>query len=121
MRFEVKDHAALQRAVEAFCRFLKTENVPEERVFDSRLAINELVGNVLRHTDGVADFCGQVKDGFVEVCVRSAKRFTPPEKSVLPADVFSEHGRGLFLVDSVSEERVAMEDGGIKVRIRIYK
>ena len=121
MKFEVKDYIALQTAVEDFCRFLQAENVPDDCVFDSRLAINELVGNVLRHSGGIADFFGQVKDGFVEVCVRSEKPFAPPTKSVLPVDLFSEHGRGLFLVDSVSEERTVTDDGSIKVRIRIYK
>ena len=49
MIFEVENYATMQEAVAQFCRFLDEYNVPSERVFDSRLVINELIGNVLKH------------------------------------------------------------------------
>ncbi|MBP3434030.1 MAG: hypothetical protein J6K50_02030, partial [Clostridia bacterium] len=62
MIFEVKNYAAMQDAISQFCRFLVSENVSSESVFDSRLVANELVSNVLRHSDGEAKLHGEVKD-----------------------------------------------------------
>ena len=118
MVFEIADIAVLQREAERFCRFLIERQVSENGVFNSRLVFNELVGNVLKHAQGVATVHSEVKDGFVEVRVYSTKRFVPPKTSSL-ASVTSEHGRGLFLVDSVCVERITTEDGGIAVRIKI--
>ena len=122
MIFEVNDYAALKRAVESFCGFLRDKQVPEERVFDSRLVVNELIGNILRHSNGKASFQGGIQDGFVEIYIRSTQStaFIPPEKTALPAEITSEHGRGLFLVDSVSSERIVLKDG-VCVKIRIVK
>ena len=54
----------------------------------------------------------------IRLKINSTSPFTPPETSGLP-HVYAEHGRGLFLVDSVCEERITTEDGGILVRIKI--
>ena len=118
MVFEIADIALLQREAERFCRFLIERQVSENGVFNSRLVFNELVGNVLKHARGVATVHSDVKDGFVEVRVYSTKRFVPPKTSSL-AGVTAEHGRGLFLVDSVCEERTFTEDGAIYVKLRI--
>ncbi|MBQ8290950.1 MAG: hypothetical protein IJX88_00365 [Clostridia bacterium] len=118
MLFEVKDKETMQREIERFCRFLAQNQVPDERVFDSRLVVSELVGNVLCHAQSTARFHGEVKDGFVEVCVHSDKLFVPPKTSRC-AGVYEEHGRGLFLVDSVCAERTVTDEGAIRVRIRI--
>ncbi len=120
MVFEIEDVAMMQREAERFCRFLVEQKVPQERVFDSRLVFNELVGNVLKHARGIATVHGEVKDGFVEVRVYSSNVFKPPKISKL-ADVTAEHGRGLFLVDSVCEERTFTPDGAIRVKILIMK
>lgn len=118
MIFEVEDYAAMKGAIDAFCRFLDGENVPEESVFHSKLAATELIGNVLQHAKGTARLCGEIKDGCVQMTVFSSVRFVPPEKSRL-ADVFAERGRGLFLVDEVCDERTMTENGGILVKIKI--
>ena len=117
MIFEVKNYAAMQDAISQFCRFLVSENVSSESVFDSRLVANELVSNVLRHSDGEAKLHGEVKDGFVELVIVSTKKFVPPETPRC-SDVYAEHGRGLYLVDSVCTERITTPDGGILVRIK---
>lgn len=120
MVFEIGDIAMMKWEAERFCRFLAEQNVPQDSLFDSRLVFNELVGNVLKHAHGVATVHGEVKDGFIEVCVHSTKVFIPPKKSKL-VEVTEEHGRGLFLVDSVCEERSFTPDGAIQVKIRICK
>lgn len=118
MHFEVNNRQAVQEAIAALCRFLDNEGLPQERVFDSRLVASELLGNVFKHSDGVAKLNGSIQNGYVEITVWSSVAFLPPKQSTC-ADVYAEHGRGLFLIDRVCEERRINDDGAIVVRIRI--
>lgn len=117
MIFEVENYATMRDALERFCRFLADSGVAAERVFDSKLVASELIGNVLKHAKQQAKFCAEIKDGFVELCVFSKTPFEPPKISK-NAELYAEHGRGLFLVDSVSVERTLTQEGGIRVRIK---
>lgn len=118
MFFEIENYQSLKSSVEELCDFLSSHNVRQERVFDSKLALYELLGNVLKHSDGKARVYGELAQGFVELKIFSEKTFTPPQKSIC-AEVFSEHGRGLFLVDHVCDERGCTKDGGIYIRIKV--
>lgn len=119
MLFEVKNHKALQDAADAFCVFLTERNVSEERIFDSRLVVFELVGNVLKHSHGTAQVRLEIlSDGFIELKVFSALPFCPPTESRL-SDPYAEGGRGLFIVDNVCAERTFTDDGAIRVLIKI--
>ena len=118
MVFEVENYAMMKQAIDSFCRFLDAENIPAESVFTSKLAVTELVGNALRHASGRARICGEIKDGCIHLTVFSTPVFIPPKNSK-KADIFAEHGRGLFLVDEVSMERTFTADGGILVKIKI--
>ncbi len=120
MIFEIKNHVAMREALDALCSYLAQQGVPPERVFDSKLVATELVGNVLRHSDGIAKLCGEIEGGFIELIVFSSIPFIPPKTSQ-KVEVYAEGGRGLYLVDSVCEERFSTGDGGIKVRIRVEK
>ena len=118
MQFEIKDVQTMQTALAEFCRFLDESRVSPQSIFDSRLVATELVGNVLRHAGGMAWFMGEIKDGFVELRVRAERPFIPPKTSQC-STVYSEHGRGLYLVDSVSAERITDENGVTVVKIVI--
>ena len=67
MVFEVENYDTLKSVIEKLCEFLRNEGVSEQRLFDSRLAVTELIGNVLRHSGGKVALSGSVKDGFVEL------------------------------------------------------
>ena len=118
MHFEVNSKQAVQEAIAALCRFLDGEGLSKERVFDSRLVASELLGNIFKHTDGVARLKSRVQNGFVEIAVWSSVASTSPTQSTC-ADVYAEHGRGLFLIDRVCEERSVSGEGEVIVRIRI--
>ena len=118
IKFEVRDNQTLQQSVAAFCRFLTDFGLSAENVFDCRLVANELLGNVLRHAKGTANMQSKIEDGFVVLQIRSSAAYIPPQNSVC-SDVYAEHGRGLFLVDSVCAERVTNADGVLTVRIKI--
>ena len=114
MQLEIANSAELQAAAQALCQLLEQHAVPREKTFDCRLIVNELVGNVLRHSQGSATLTATVCDRQITLCVRSAQAFIPPLESVCPPDT-AEHGRGLFLVDSVSRSRTVSSDGEIQV------
>lgn len=118
MIFEIENYESLRRAVDRLCAFLSEENVPEERIFDSKLVAYELLGNVLKHATGGAKFCGEIYGEYVQLKIHGSQGFCPPRRGNC-ADVYAENGRGLFLVDSVCAERICTDDGGIVVRIKI--
>ena len=118
MEHFVYDISSLKVAVDELCTFLAGRGVAQERVFDSRLVANELLGNVLKHAKATANFTYLIEDGHVHITVRSSVAVTPPKTSVC-SDVLAEHGRGLFLVDSVSVERTITENGGVLVKIKM--
>ncbi len=114
----VKNLTDLQDAMSRLCEFLEEWDVPKDNIFDSKLVVSELVSNALKYSQGVATFESEIKDGFIRIKVGSTLAFTPPERSVC-SDVYAEHGRGLFLVDSVCENRTTTEKGEILVTIKI--
>ena len=59
-----------------------------------------------------------VPEDEIRLFVRGEKPFCPPEHSVC-ADVMSERGRGLYLIDSLAESRGFSESDGICAVIRI--
>lgn len=114
----VKNLTDLQDAIDRLCEFLEEREVAYDNVFDSKLVVSELVSNALKHSKGVATFESEVTDGLIKIKVSSSVAFTPPQKSFC-SDVYAEHGRGLFLVDSVCESRTTNEKGEILVTIKV--
>ena len=120
MFYKVNDLQDLQETMEQLCEFLLRAQIPQESIFDSKLVVSELIGNVLKHSEGMASLHTEVKDGLISLKITSTKPYVLPEKSVC-SDVFSEHGRGLFLVDSVCLTRTQTPDGEILVTLAIKK
>ena len=119
MKIEVSDARALRDALDRFCQYLQSSDVAEESIFDSRLVLSELAGNVLKHSCGSARLRLDIVGGKIEVEVRSDNFFCPPEKPCLPA-ADSESGRGLYLVDKICECRSVTKEGGLRVVIRTH-
>ena len=59
MVFEIDNYASLREATEKINKWLTEQNVSQERLFDIRLVMSELVGNVLRHAKTVARLGGR--------------------------------------------------------------
>lgn len=118
MIFEIEDIRTMHKALEELSAFLLDCGFSEDRIFDGKLIACELLGNVLRHSQGKATLYGERKDNFVELKVFSSIPFMPPEKSKL-ADTLSEHGRGIFLVDALSDGRATSKDGAILIKLEI--
>ena len=119
MYFEIDSYNALKQALHRMCEQFSAQDVPEEAVFDSKLAANELLSNVLRHGGGKAFFCAELSGDEISLSVRSEVSFCPPKVSVC-SPVEEERGRGLYLVDAVGRRGYSKEKG-VYVIIQINK
>ena len=117
-QFEIENLIELKDETTRLCEFLIAHGISSECIFDSKLIVSELVGNVLKHSQAKATLYVEIVNDFLELVVLSSKPFIPPADSRC-SGVDAETGRGLYLVDSVCEERGMTADGGIKVRIRV--
>ena len=118
MYLKVENYAAMQTALDELCTFLIENGISQDLVFDSKLIACELLGNVLKYTEGESGLYGEIKDGFIGLKISSNSYFALPEKIVC-SDILSEHGRGLFLVNKLSGGRIVSEEDGIFVKIKI--
>ena len=118
MMFQVKDYASLQTALDGLCQFLTEKEVGQEQVFDCKLVACELLGNVLKYTDGDAGLSVDILDGFVCVKVLSNTFFELPERIVC-SELYAENGRGLFLVNTLCEGQIIAEKDGIVAKIKL--
>ena len=117
MQFSIDGYDGLKIAVTKLCEYLLACGVVNDRVFDCRLAVTELVGNVLKHGKAKATLDVEVSEESVLLTLHSTEKFQPPTISRC-SGVYAESGRGLFLVDYVSEERTITREGSILLRIK---
>lgn len=101
--FDVTDAEAAQRARGEFSEALRARGAALEDVFTAEVVFGELVGNVVRYANGP-----------VEISVDLST--LPPvlnvldrgpgfrHLAILPRDLFSESGRGLFLVSALTQD-----------------
>ncbi len=116
--WRIENYTSLKEVLQEWSNFLREQLVPENTLFHSKLILDELVGNILKHEQGIATVQGRMKDGFICLEICSSTGNTTPEKSFC-SDVFSEHGRGLFLVDQFCFSRTYTKDGAVQVLIKI--
>ena len=117
MQFSIHGYEELKNATATLCAELTGYGVDKNAIFDCRLVITELVGNILKHGDGQARLEVEVTQESVLITVASPQKFTPPKISCC-SGVYAESGRGLFLVDCYSEERTLNQEGAITVTIK---
>ena len=117
MVFKIENYLALREATEQFCTFLIEKKVDEERAFDCKLIVYELIGNVLKHSGGNATFHGEIEGEVIRLKIGAEKPFCPPNMAAC-ADVFAEGGRGLFLVQKLCKEQVFTDEGELIITIK---
>ncbi len=117
---KIKNTASLQAALTELTNFLTNAGISEEQIFDSKLVACELLSNVLRHTEGETGISSEIKNGHIELKILSETFFALPE-TIRCSGLFSEHGRGLFLVNELSEGKLFSEQDGIRVLLKIKK
>jgi anti-sigma regulatory factor (Ser/Thr protein kinase) len=96
-----------RRAVDArthFVEFLHGADCDEDFIDRAELVFGELLGNVVRHAPGSLEISiDSNDDSMVLHVIDSGPPFTLTERR-LPDDVFSERGRGLFIVEQLAAD-----------------
>jgi anti-sigma regulatory factor (Ser/Thr protein kinase) len=116
--FDARDAAAAHETQTEIAMRLRTAGFTEERLVVCELVIAELIGNTVRYAPGPIDVYLE-RDDDVPV-VHVLDRGPGFEFAArLPPDVFSESGRGLFLIATLAEDLhvVRRPDGGSHARV----
>ncbi len=114
--FDALDAEASQQAQREIGRRLRDSGFDEERLVAAELVIAELIGNTVRYAPGPVDVYLEHEVHVVHVLDRGPGfEFA----ARLPQDPFSESGRGLFLIASLTEDLhvVRRPDGGSHARV----
>ena len=106
MTFKVSDYEGVQTALAGLCEFLSAHSIPKERIFDCKLVACELLGNVLKHSGGETGLTSRIEEECIELKIFS-ETFFPLPKRIECSDVFSESGRGLFLISKLCKEIIS--------------
>ncbi len=118
MFFKIKDYADLQAAVGELTTALQAVGGIEERIFDCKLVVCELVGNVFKHTKGTSALQATLDKEFVTIKVFSETYFELP-KQIVCSEEYCEHGRGLFLIKELCQELTSEQDGFlVKLKVK---
>lgn len=116
--FTVSDLKKMNSSLVDFCEELKTQDVDDDKVFESKLVSCELISNVLRHGGVEARFSGGVSGDIIEITVTSEKFGEVNPNAELPDDVFAESGRGLYIVRTLCRGEITVNGGEIKVILK---
>lgn len=115
--FEVDNLINMNAALQNFLDFLKSENVCDDVVFDSRLVSCELITNVIRHCGETAQFRGGICGDEIVIAVSSENSGGVKVRPVLP-DVFAEGGRGLYIINTISGGNIRVVGNEIQVNLK---
>lgn len=101
--------ASCRAGAQAIRAFLAEQGVPEKELFPCELCIAEATGNAIKYAEGRARDLPPVAEALVtpdQIELRVTDHtagFVLPERLPQPSPL-SEHGRGLFLIQSVMDE-----------------
>jgi anti-sigma regulatory factor (Ser/Thr protein kinase) len=102
-QFQARDATFAMRVRRELTEMLRSMNASEREVGDAEIAFGELLGNVVRHTDGIVDAALDLSgDEPVLHLLDRGPGFTYHAR--LPNDAMSENGRGLFIVSQLVRE-----------------
>ncbi|MEY9214040.1 ATP-binding protein [Thermobifida halotolerans] len=114
--------AAARRFVVGAIRLCPRSTAPDEVVGRAELIVSELATNAIRHTrssDPGESFMVRVRVDdrgvWAEVCTREPRLWNSVPRVVKSDDPFSEHGRGLLLVEQLATRwgRLAPWEDGV--------
>lgn len=119
--FKVDNLKNMNVQLGAFADFLKSQQLADEDVFLSRLVSCELISNVIRHGGDCAVFKGELLGDKISITVTARSQANINLNPAMP-DVFSEGGRGLYIINAVSMNGIERgEEGELRVFIKRTK
>jgi serine/threonine-protein kinase RsbW len=98
-------------------------DAPSDAIDDLKLAMDEACGNVIKHAEGTREYriVIDATPGSCEVAVIDAGPGLP-EGARPPAPGLAEHGRGLDIIDAVSDEyRVESDEANDTTTVTIVR
>lgn len=114
MEFEIRSLAAMKQSIARLSAMLGEEGASEDVLFQSKLAVSELIVNALRYGGGKAYVRAERGENELRISVRGEVEFRPPEHTECPPEE-SERGRGLYLVDALCDRREYSETDGVRI------
>ncbi len=119
MLTNIETFEELHSALKELAAYLTENGASDEGIFKSKLAVSEIVTNAMRHSSsGAAKVEWQVKGSLCELKITSLPPYAPP-KECKCVDVMSENGRGLYLVNELSETCAVSKNGTLTVTVKI--
>lgn len=115
--FKVDDLKDMNSFLKLFSDYLERENVDADCVFDSRLVSCELISNVLKHCGKPAHFFGYLNGDDVVIKVHGERTVGVIPAPTLP-DALAESGRGLYIINAVSDGNVSVQGNKVTVVIK---
>ncbi len=117
--FRVGDIKKLNDCLKPFLDYLRSADVDDDVVFDSRLVSCELISNVIRHLGEEAEFKGTLDADRIVITVSSEGTDCSKLKAGLP-DVLAEGGRGLYIIKAICSG-ITSEGCSVSVSIKRRK
>ena len=117
--FRVDNLKNMNACLKPFLDYLRSVDVDDDDVFDSRLVSCELISNVLKHLGETANFEGAVNGEDIVITVSSESTDGTKMCAKLP-DVFSESGRGLYIIKAICDH-ISADGCSVRVSIRRHK
>lgn len=117
---DASDAVRAQSARSSFVRHLREEGTPESDYAGAEVIFGELVGNVVRYSPGRVDIDLEWNDESPVLHILDrGEEFTL--RPLLPDDLLSETGRGLFIVGTLGEQLAvrSVPGGGNHVSVRL--
>ena len=87
-----------------FVEFLQHIQSDNDFIATAELIFGELLGNVVRHAPGPVEIAIDLSDGALILHVIDSGPLLRIAERRLPDDVFSERGRGLYIVEQLAAE-----------------
>jgi anti-sigma regulatory factor (Ser/Thr protein kinase) len=87
-----------------FVEFLLGADCDRDFIDRAELVFGELLGNVVRHAPGSVEISVDSNDEWLVLHVFDSGPPIGPARHRLPDDVFSERGRGLFIVEQLAAD-----------------
>ena len=118
INFKVDNLINMHDELKAFTDFLRLSGVCDDDIFASKLISCELLTNVIRHGGDEAEFTGSLISGGIEITVTADSLKGVDIRGEMP-DVFSESGRGFYIVKNMCRGEIERgPHGEIKVFLK---
>ena len=118
--FRVDNLKNMTACLKPFLDYLRSADVDDDAVFDSRLVSCELISNVLKHLGETASFEGAINADNIVITVSSENTDGKKIEAKLP-DVFAESGRGLYIIKTICRGNIFSDGCSVKVYISRHK